>query len=59
MTETTEEFAGRVVGAIDAASVAILLSIGHQTRLFDTLAGSSTTTRHRGPTRCRSSAPRC
>lgn len=39
MTDTTEEFAERVVGAIDAASVAILLSIGHQTHLFDTLAG--------------------
>ncbi|MCH9666485.1 MAG: class I SAM-dependent methyltransferase [Actinomycetia bacterium] len=38
-TEATEEFAGRILGAIDAASVAILLSIGHQTRLFDTLAG--------------------
>ncbi|MGE2833578.1 class I SAM-dependent methyltransferase [Mycobacterium sp. SMC-4] len=35
---TTEEFAERIVGTIDAASVAILLSIGHQTRLFDTLA---------------------
>jgi ubiquinone/menaquinone biosynthesis C-methylase UbiE len=38
LTETTEEFAGRMVGAIDAASLAILLSIGHQTKLFDTLA---------------------
>lgn len=37
-TETTEEFAGRVIGAIDSASLAILLSIGHQTKLFDTLA---------------------
>ncbi|MBX7431568.1 class I SAM-dependent methyltransferase [Mycobacterium sp. Y57] len=37
--DTTEEFAERIVGAIDAASVAILLSIGHQTALFDTLAG--------------------
>src|SRR6476661_5425392 len=37
-TDTTEEFAERVVGAIDAASLAILLSIGHQTKLFDTLA---------------------
>jgi ubiquinone/menaquinone biosynthesis C-methylase UbiE len=36
--DTTEEFAERMVGAIDAASVAILLSIGHQTKLFDTLA---------------------
>ena len=38
MTETTEEFAGRLIGAIDAASIALLLSIGHQTKLFDTLA---------------------
>lgn len=37
--EGAEEFAGRIVGAIDAASVAILMSIGHQTKLFDTLAG--------------------
>ncbi len=37
--EATEEFAGRILGAIDGASVAILLSIGHQTGLFDTLAG--------------------
>ncbi len=33
-----EEFAGRIVETIDAASTAILLSIGHQTNLFDTLA---------------------
>ncbi|MGB3353018.1 MAG: class I SAM-dependent methyltransferase [Mycobacterium sp.] len=37
-TDTGEEFAERIVGTIDAASVAILLSIGHQTKLFDTLA---------------------
>jgi 2-polyprenyl-3-methyl-5-hydroxy-6-metoxy-1,4-benzoquinol methylase len=37
-TDTTEEFAGRIAGAIDSASLAILLSIGHQTKLFDTLA---------------------
>jgi SAM-dependent methyltransferase len=36
--DTTEEFADRIVGTIDAASTAILLSIGHQTKLFDTLA---------------------
>ncbi len=34
----TQEFAERIVGAIDSASLAILLSIGHQTRLFDTMA---------------------
>lgn len=38
-TDTTEEFAERIVGSLDAASVAILLSIGHQTNLWDTLAG--------------------
>jgi SAM-dependent methyltransferase len=36
--DTTEDFAERIVGAIDSASLAILLSIGHQTSLFDTLA---------------------
>lgn len=36
--ETPEEFAGRIAGAIDSASLAILLSIGHQTKLFDTMA---------------------
>jgi SAM-dependent methyltransferase len=36
--EATEQFAERIVGTIDSASVAILLSIGHQTGLFDTLA---------------------
>jgi SAM-dependent methyltransferase len=35
---TTEQFAERIVGAVDSASLAILLSIGHQTRLFDTMA---------------------
>jgi SAM-dependent methyltransferase len=37
-TDSTEEFAERLVGAIDSASLAILLSIGHQTKLFDTMA---------------------
>jgi SAM-dependent methyltransferase len=37
--ETTDEFAGRMIRAIDDASVTILTSIGHQTGLFDTLAG--------------------
>lgn len=34
-----EEFAGRVSGIVNDGAVAILLSIGHQTGLFDTLAG--------------------
>ncbi len=34
---TTQDFAERIVGAVDSASLAILLSIGHQTRLFDTM----------------------
>ena len=33
----TNEFADRIIGAIDSASLAILLSIGHQTGLFDTM----------------------
>lgn len=37
-TDSTEQFAERIVGAIDSASLAILLSIGHQTKLWDTLA---------------------
>ncbi|WAC93508.1 class I SAM-dependent methyltransferase [Mycobacterium sp. Aquia_213] len=37
--ETTEEFTGRIVSSIDGASLAILLSIGHQTGLLDTMAG--------------------
>lgn len=37
--ESTEAFAERVVGAIDSASLGLLLSIGHQTGLWDTLAG--------------------
>ncbi|CDO89380.1 transcriptional regulator [Mycobacterium triplex] len=36
--ENVEEFAGRVVSAIDDASLVILLSIGHQTGLLDTMA---------------------
>lgn len=36
--QATEQFAERIAGAIDSASMAILLSIGHQTGLFDTLA---------------------
>ncbi|MEW5813587.1 MAG: class I SAM-dependent methyltransferase [Actinomycetota bacterium] len=36
--ESTDEFATRIVDTIDAASIAILVSIGHQTKLFDTLA---------------------
>jgi 2-polyprenyl-3-methyl-5-hydroxy-6-metoxy-1,4-benzoquinol methylase len=38
VTDTTEEFAERMVGVIDNASLAVLLSIGHQTKLFDTMA---------------------
>lgn len=37
--ETAEDFAARMIGAIDAASTAILTSIGHQTGLFDRMAG--------------------
>lgn len=42
--ETTEEFAVRVMGTIDSASLAILLSIGHQTGLFDAMADRPSST---------------
>jgi 2-polyprenyl-3-methyl-5-hydroxy-6-metoxy-1,4-benzoquinol methylase len=37
--ETTEEFTERMVETIDSASLAILMSVGHQTGLLDTMAG--------------------
>jgi 2-polyprenyl-3-methyl-5-hydroxy-6-metoxy-1,4-benzoquinol methylase len=37
--ETAEEFTQRMVATLDGASLAILLSIGHQTGLLDTMAG--------------------
>jgi 2-polyprenyl-3-methyl-5-hydroxy-6-metoxy-1,4-benzoquinol methylase len=33
-----EAFAGKMLGVLNDASLAILISIGHQTRLFDTMA---------------------
>jgi SAM-dependent methyltransferase len=38
-TSTTDQFAERIVGALDSASLTILLSLGHQTGLLDTMAG--------------------
>lgn len=37
-TSGAEQFAERIVGALDSASLTILLSIGHQTGLLDTMA---------------------
>ncbi|OBG98414.1 methyltransferase [Mycobacterium sp. E3251] len=42
--ETGEEFAGRIAAAIDGASLTLLLSIGHQTGLLDTMAGLAAAT---------------
>ncbi|ORA80217.1 class I SAM-dependent methyltransferase [Mycobacterium malmoense] len=42
--ETAEEFIERIVAALDGASLTILLSIGHQTGLLDTMAGLSPAT---------------
>ena len=38
-TETPEEFAERMIAAIDGASLTLLLSIGHQTGLLDAMGG--------------------
>ncbi len=43
-TETVDEFTGRIAAAIDGASLALLLSIGHQTGLLDTMAALSPAT---------------
>lgn len=37
--ETTEEFTERIAATLDGGSLTILLSIGHQTGLLDTMAG--------------------
>jgi SAM-dependent methyltransferase len=37
--ESIEEFGARMVSTLDSASLAILLSVGHQTGLLDTMAG--------------------
>lgn len=37
--ESAEQFAARMVEVIDGAAATLLVSIGHQTGLFDTLAG--------------------
>jgi 2-polyprenyl-3-methyl-5-hydroxy-6-metoxy-1,4-benzoquinol methylase len=42
--ETTEEFTERITAAIDGASLTLLLSIGHQTGLLDTMAGLAPST---------------
>lgn len=38
VTESAEEFFQRVTSAIDSAGLALLMSLGHQTGLFDTMA---------------------
>ncbi|MDT5223113.1 MAG: hypothetical protein QOG19_520 [Mycobacterium sp.] len=43
-SETTEAFGNRIVKAIDSAGLAILLSVGHQTGLLDTMAGLAPST---------------
>ncbi|MGV0785988.1 class I SAM-dependent methyltransferase [Mycolicibacterium sp. XJ2] len=42
--DTTEEFAARMMSAIDNASLALLSSIGHQTGLWDTMADAAPAT---------------
>ena len=43
-SETTEAFSERMVAAIDSASLALLMSLGHQTGLLDAMAGLSPAT---------------
>lgn len=43
-TETVEEFSERITSAIDSAGLVLLLSLGHQTGLLDTMARLSSAT---------------
>jgi len=38
-SETEKEFTGRIAAALDGAALALLLSLGHQSGLLDTMAG--------------------
>jgi 2-polyprenyl-3-methyl-5-hydroxy-6-metoxy-1,4-benzoquinol methylase len=38
-SETAEQFSGRMVATLDSASLTLLISLGHQTGLLDTMAG--------------------
>ncbi|MDH6198126.1 hypothetical protein M2272_004785 [Mycobacterium frederiksbergense] len=38
ITETVEDFSERIASAIDGAGLVLLMSLGHQTGLFDTMA---------------------
>ncbi len=42
--ETAEQFSERMVATIDSASLTLLLSLGHQTGLLDTMAGLTPST---------------
>ena len=42
--ETAEQFTKRMVATIDSASLALLMSVGHQTGLLDTMAGLAPST---------------
>lgn len=41
-----EQFAGRMIGVLSDASVALMISIGHQVGLFDVMAGLAPATSH-------------
>ncbi len=49
--ETTEAFTERMVAAIDSASLTILVSVGHQTGLLETMAKLAPSTSARSRTR--------
>ena len=36
--DAAEKFANRLLGVLNSGSIAVLVSIGHQTALFDTMA---------------------
>ncbi len=45
-TDRAEAFAGRMLETLNSAAIAVMISVGHRTGLFDTLAELDTTTSH-------------
>jgi hypothetical protein len=43
----TEEFAGKVIGMLNGAMLGPMVSVGHRTGLFDTMAGLAPSTSDR------------
>ena len=50
LSQAAQAFGARMIGIVNDGAIALLCSIGHQTGLFDTLAGLPAATSARSPT---------